>query len=669
MKPLRIRDTQKEFCHVPTRGRWRGRRGSRGRPSYGTTRAHSWKTVKFSFETDPSCRHPPTTSAQIQTSNPLPEKSPELQIYPEVLDLRQTTEKNDSWQDFISNMPDTNLSEGEICENVSVQNRDEMFAPNTRQHCSTRPLKQRRSDNEVQINNVNWRAGTSAEASCINLSLQNAEAFEVMQQQEDEGLFDANVDCCFNEDIFSSQDDPAMNRTSQRKKCAWSEDHGVLRSNKVTRQCEDEMIPMLANELAETLKNELCAAFNRIAEDFSIRVSRALLEFRNSPPQEVEHEAWSGREKLRKTYNETAKTTRSYTNFNNQHERSTNVVQTEAISLVMHDKVSRNEKVKSTEDGIEKMIRFQLLSSENSEAKRKICSCNEKNTEMLLCDDAHPRVNSVSKYPNQPIYNEYRLANATSPAITSPTLKCPPQPTQVTILTSTPAVNEPTSIYRKDGLKHGPQDETGGSRSNIDPNGMYEDAQNAVISSSSDDKPNSFQFGTAPQHYPIGMGLTSQHLKKSKLMFFYTRYPCVTTLKSYFSDVQFSRATTSQLIKWFSNFREFYYMQMERFARQALVDGITEAEQILVGRNSEVFHILNIHYNKSNDFEAPQHFLDVVTKTIRNFFTNIKYGKDNEAGWKKVIYKVICKLDQDIPEIFKSPNVLNCLGHTKTYTA
>jgi len=39
----------------------------------------------------------------------------------------------------------------------------------------------------------------------------------------------------------------------------------------------------------------------------------------------------------------------------------------------------------------------------------------------------------------------------------------------------------------------------------------------------------------------------------------------------------------------------------------------------------------------------------------------IQSGKDHEPSWKKVIYKVICKLDQDIPEIFKSPNVLDRL--------
>ncbi|CDR01084.1 unnamed protein product, partial [Oncorhynchus mykiss] len=67
-------------------------------------------------------------------------------------------------------------------------------------------------------------------------------------------------------------------------------------------------------------------------------------------------------------------------------------------------------------------------------------------------------------------------------------------------------------------------------------------------------------------------GLSPCHLKKAKLMFFYARYPSSNTLKTYFPDVKFNRCVTSQLIKWFSNFREFFYIQMERFARQAARD-------------------------------------------------------------------------------------------------
>lgn len=49
--------------------------------------------------------------------------------------------------------------------------------------------------------------------------------------------------------------------------------------------------------------------------------------------------------------------------------------------------------------------------------------------------------------------------------------------------------------------------------------------------------------------------LTPVHLRKAKLMFFYTRYPNSTLLKMYFPDVKFFKNNTAQLVKWFSNFR------------------------------------------------------------------------------------------------------------------
>ncbi|NXT56595.1 PROX2 protein, partial [Pluvianellus socialis] len=148
--------------------------------------------------------------------------------------------------------------------------------------------------------------------------------------------------------------------------------------------------------------------------------------------------------------------------------------------------------------------------------------------------------------------------------------------------------------------------------------------------------------------------LTPGHLKKAKLMFFFTRYPSSTLLKTYFLDVQFSRCITSQLIKWFSNFREFYYIQVEKFARQALLEGVVDAGALWVSRDSELFRALNTHYNKGNDFEVPGRFLEVASLTLREFFSAVRAGKDADPSWKKPIYKIISKLDSDIPEGFKA---------------
>ncbi|XP_051579598.1 prospero homeobox protein 1-like [Myxocyprinus asiaticus] len=161
----------------------------------------------------------------------------------------------------------------------------------------------------------------------------------------------------------------------------------------------------------------------------------------------------------------------------------------------------------------------------------------------------------------------------------------------------------------------------------------------------------------------IQEGLSPNHLKKAKLMFFYTRYPSSNMLKMFFSDVKFNRCITSQLIKWFSNFREFYYIQMEKFARQAINDGVTGVEELSVSRDCELFRALNMHYNKANDFEVPERFLEVAQITLREFFNAIVAGKDVDPSWKKAIYKVICKLDSEVPEIFKSPNCLQELLH------
>uniref|UniRef100_A0A673VKK7 Prospero homeobox 3 n=1 Tax=Salmo trutta TaxID=8032 RepID=A0A673VKK7_SALTR len=156
-------------------------------------------------------------------------------------------------------------------------------------------------------------------------------------------------------------------------------------------------------------------------------------------------------------------------------------------------------------------------------------------------------------------------------------------------------------------------------------------------------------------------GLSPCHLKKAKLMFFYARYPSSNTLKTYFPDVKFNRCVTSQLIKWFSNFREFFYIQMERFARQAARDGApclgrdSRETPLRLGRDTELYRILNMHYNKSNDYQVPERFVEIAELALREFFTAIQTGRDSDPCWKKSIYKMICKLDSPVPDSFRLP--------------
>lgn len=59
--------------------------------------------------------------------------------------------------------------------------------------------------------------------------------------------------------------------------------------------------------------------------------------------------------------------------------------------------------------------------------------------------------------------------------------------------------------------------------------------------------------------------------------------------------------------------------------------------------------------------QVPENFRYVVEQTLREFFRAIVAGKDQEQSWKKAIYKVIARLDDNVPEYFKSPNFLEQL--------
>jgi hypothetical protein len=87
-------------------------------------------------------------------------------------------------------------------------------------------------------------------------------------------------------------------------------------------------------------------------------------------------------------------------------------------------------------------------------------------------------------------------------------------------------------------------------------------------------------------------------------MFFYTRYPSSTILRNYFPDVKFNKANTAQLVKWFSNFREFFYIQIEKYARQYLNEGMQSCDDFHVTLDSEIFRVLNLHYNRNNQIEV-----------------------------------------------------------------
>ncbi|KAI2805414.1 Prospero homeobox protein 1 [Blomia tropicalis] len=155
--------------------------------------------------------------------------------------------------------------------------------------------------------------------------------------------------------------------------------------------------------------------------------------------------------------------------------------------------------------------------------------------------------------------------------------------------------------------------------------------------------------------------LSPMHLRKAKLMFFYVRYPSSSVLKMFFPDIKFNKNNTAQLVKWFSNFREFYYIQMEKYARQAISEGIKCPENLEVTDDCELLRVLNLHYNRSNHITIPERFRTVCETTLREFFRSLQLNKDTEQSWKKAIYKVIARLDDTVPEYFKNPNFMDQL--------
>lgn len=70
---------------------------------------------------------------------------------------------------------------------------------------------------------------------------------------------------------------------------------------------------------------------------------------------------------------------------------------------------------------------------------------------------------------------------------------------------------------------------------------------------------------------------------------------------------------------------------------------------------------LIISYHSENSIQVPPNFRAVVEATLKEFFVSIQAGRDAEPSWKKAIYKVIARLDDPIPEYFKTPNFLEQL--------
>lgn len=66
--------------------------------------------------------------------------------------------------------------------------------------------------------------------------------------------------------------------------------------------------------------------------------------------------------------------------------------------------------------------------------------------------------------------------------------------------------------------------------------------------------------------------------------------------------------------------REFFYIQMEKYARQHLAEGIQNAEDLHVDVDSEIYRTLNSHYNRNNQLEVC--FLIMSSFELKLWFNN-----------------------------------------------
>ena len=53
--------------------------------------------------------------------------------------------------------------------------------------------------------------------------------------------------------------------------------------------------------------------------------------------------------------------------------------------------------------------------------------------------------------------------------------------------------------------------------------------------------------------------------------------------------------------------REFFYIQIEKYARQYLAEGVRNMEDLIVTTDSDLYRILNLHYNRSNQIDVCTH--------------------------------------------------------------
>jgi hypothetical protein len=60
-------------------------------------------------------------------------------------------------------------------------------------------------------------------------------------------------------------------------------------------------------------------------------------------------------------------------------------------------------------------------------------------------------------------------------------------------------------------------------------------------------------------------------------------------------------------------------------------------------------------------FQVPISFCHAVQAALREFFLAIQQQKDLESSWKKSIYKVMGRLDDQLPDFFKNDHWMHSI--------
>lgn len=79
---------------------------------------------------------------------------------------------------------------------------------------------------------------------------------------------------------------------------------------------------------------------------------------------------------------------------------------------------------------------------------------------------------------------------------------------------------------------------------------------------------------------------------------------------------------------------------MEKYARQAVSEGVKNVEDLRVGGDSEIYRVLNLHYNRNNHIEVwgPQ-----VRNTNTHTLHFILFSPDRESKKTSMCFHVITK--------------------------